>query len=72
MRNLSSSRRVLLATTDRGCVPGWFRFRGDKKVLGETAARQGSGPRAVVWVLLASLTLAGLAFVIVALGWYPT
>jgi hypothetical protein len=53
-------------------VPRWFRFRGDKKVLGETAARQGSGPRTVVWVLLASLTLAGLAFVIVALGWYPT
>ena len=53
-------------------MPRWFRFGGDKKVLGETSARQGGGPRTVVWVLVASLTLAGLAFVIVALGWYPT
>ena len=50
----------------------WFRLRGDKKVIGDTSARQGGGPRTIVWVLFASLMLAGLAFVIVALGWYPT
>jgi hypothetical protein len=53
-------------------VPRWFRIRGNKKVLGDTSARQGTGPRTIAWVLLVSLTLAGLAFVIVAVGWYPT
>lgn len=53
-------------------MPRWFRIRGDKKVIGGKAARQGGGPRTIVWVLLASLALAGLAFIIVAVGWYPT
>ena len=57
---------------DGGRVPSWFTFRGNRKVLGETSAKQGGGPRTIVWVLLASLALAGVAFVIVALGWYPT
>lgn len=37
--------------------------------LTRTEARQGAGPRTMLWVLLASLALAGVAGVALALGW---
>lgn len=37
--------------------------------LTRTEARQGEGPRAMLWVLIASLVLAGLAGLALALGW---
>ena len=40
-----------------------------RRWLTRTEARQGEGPRAMLWVLLASLALAGLAGFALALGW---
>jgi hypothetical protein len=34
-----------------------------------TEARQGTGPRAMLWVLIASLILAGCAGLAMAIGW---
>ena len=37
--------------------------------LTATEARQGTGPRAMFWVLIASLTLAVIASLVLGLGW---
>jgi hypothetical protein len=37
--------------------------------LTTTQARQGTGPRAMFWVLIASLTLAVIAGLLLGLGW---
>jgi hypothetical protein len=37
--------------------------------LNPTEARQGTGPRAMFWVLTVSLTLAVIAGLLLALGW---
>jgi hypothetical protein len=37
--------------------------------LTATEARQGTGPRAMFWVLIASLTLAVIAGLLLGLGW---
>lgn len=37
--------------------------------LTPTEARQGTGPRAMFWVLTASVTLAVIAGLLLALGW---
>lgn len=34
-----------------------------------TEARQGTGPRAIFWVLIVSLTLAVIAGLLLGLGW---
>ncbi len=40
-----------------------------RRWLTRTEARQGEGPRAMLWVLLASLALTALAGLALALGW---
>ncbi len=39
------------------------------KVLTATEARQGTGPRAMFWVLVVSLILAIIAGLLLAVGW---
>jgi hypothetical protein len=40
--------------------------------LNPTEARQGTGPRAMFWVLTISLTLAAIAGLLLAFGWVTT
>ena len=56
---------------DSSAVPGTPNDRPPK--LTTTEARQGTGPRAVFWVLIGSLTLAVIAGLALGLafGWIP-
>jgi hypothetical protein len=56
---------------DSSAVPGTPNDRPPK--LTTTEARQGTGPRAMFWVLIGSLTLAGIAGLALGLafGWIP-
>jgi hypothetical protein len=40
-----------------------------RRLLTTTEARQGTGPKAMFWVLIASLSLAVVAGLMLALGW---
>lgn len=42
---------------------------GEAPVLNKTEARQGTRPRGMLWVLLASLGLAIVAGILLGLGW---